>query len=285
MTGSGTQADPYIITTWEELIDTTNRTTTDFCEWQGGDVDLNNIKPEGYTDSVVINGIIDFKNATIKNLHTITGNTPIVFAFGTNGYIKNLNLLNCFFTGNYSYAIQFGKDMSSNMYLENLRIGIFLDYTGDANSDCRIIGTSPDSMYYRSVFQKCSFNFRSDTQSIVRLAYGQKQGFYDCQFDFDIKSKDGYNVTYMTNSDCDVYHSRIKGRYIGQTEETKNFTGINNHSNIYLFNEGSYTARSQGITIYNSDTCTVAGTNVKGCTSAQMADTAYLKSIGFAIGD
>lgn len=285
MTGSGTQADPFIITTWAELIDTTNRTTTDFCEWRGGDVDLNNIKPEGYTDSVVINGIIDFKDATIKNLHTIADNkAPIVFAFGTNGYIKNLSLLNCFFTGNYSYAIQFGGNVSSDMYLENLRIGTFLDLTND-NTECTIIDTSPDSSYFRSVFQKCSFNFRSDTQSIVRLAYGQKQGFYDCQFDFDIKSRDGYNVTYMNNSDCDVYHSRIKGRYIGQTEETKNFTGINNHSNIYLFNEGSYTARSQGITIYNSDTCTVTGTNVKGCTSAQMADTAYLKSIGFAIGD
>lgn len=284
MTGSGTQADPYIITTWEELIDASNRTTTDFCEWQGGDVDLNDIKPEGYNTSVIINGIIDFKDATIKNLHTITDNLPILFAFGTNGYIKNLNLLNCFFTGNYRYAIQFGADMSSDMYLENLRIGIFLDLT-NANSECTIIDTSPDSMYYRSVFQKCSFNFRSNTQSIVRLAYGRRQGFYDCQFDFDIKSKDGYNVTYMTNSDCDVYHSMIKGRYIGQTEETKNFIGINNHSNIYLFNEGSYTARSQGITIYNSENCTITGTNVVGCTSTQMADTTYLKSIGFAIGD
>lgn len=285
MTGSGTQADPYIITTWEELIDASNRTTTDFCEWQGGDVDLNDIKPEGYNTSVIINGIIDFKDATIKNLHTITDNLPILFAFGTSGYIKNLNLLNCFFTGNYRYAIQFGGDMSSNMYLENLRIGAFLDLT-NANSECTIISTSSDENHYYSTFQKCSFNFRSDTQSKVTLVRGQRQEFYDCMFDFDIKSKDGYNVTYYTNNAiCGVYHSMIKGRYIGQTEETKNFTGINNHSNIYLFDEGNYTSNSQGITIYNSETCTITGTNVKGCTSAQMADTAYLKSIGFAIGD
>lgn len=286
MTGSGTQQDPYILTTWEELIDTTNRTTTDFCEWQGGDVDLNNIKPEGYTTSVVINGIIDFKDATIKNLHTITTGfyTPIIFAFGTNGYIKNLNLLNCFFTGSYTSAIQFGQNMSSNMYLENLRIGAFLDLTY-ADSYCTIIETSPDSRHYDSVFQKCSFNFRSDTQSIVRLAYGRRQDFYDCQFDFDIKSKDGYNVVVDTDFKCNVYHSRIKGRYIGQTETTKSFTGFNNHSNVYLFDEGSYTSDSQGISVYNSDTCTITGSNMQGCTSAQLSDTAYLKSIGFAIGD
>ena len=286
MTGSGTQADPYIITTWEELIDTTNRTTTDFCEWQGGDVDLNNIKPEGYTTSVVINGIVDFKNATIKNLHTITSsyNIPIVFAFGTNGYIKNLNLLNCFFTGSYVSAIQFGQDISSNIYLENLRIGAFLDLTGSAQSSCTIIRTSPDSRSYQSTFQKCSFNFRSDTQSKVCLVYGRSQYFYDCQFDFDIKSKDGYNVV-ENEYKAKVYHSTIKGRYVGQTETTKNFTGFDNHSNIYLFDEGSYTSNSQGITIYNSDTCTITGTNMASCTSTQMADTAYLKSIGFAIGD
>lgn len=286
MTGSGTQADPFIITTWEELIDTTSRTTTDFCEWDGGDIDLNNIKPEGYTNSVVINGIIDFKNATIKNLHTITNNTPIIFAFGTNGYVKNLNLLNCFFTGTYSYAIQFGQNISSNMYLENLRVGAFLDLAGNAQSTCTIMTTSPDSRSYRSTFQKCSFNFRSDTQETVYLVYGRNQYFYDCQLDFDIKSKDGYPPN-QGGSDykVKVYHSIIKGRYIGQTEETKNFAGFDNHSNIYLFNEGNYTTTSQGITIYNSDTCTVTGTNVKGCTGAQMADTDYLKSIGFAIGD
>lgn len=287
MTGSGTQADPYIITTWEELIDTTNRTTTDFCEWQGGDVDLNNIKPEGYTTSVVINGIIDFKDATIKNLHTITTSfyIPIVFAFGTNGYIKNLNLLNCFFTGSYSNAIQFGQDISSNMYLENLRIGAFLDLTGSAQSSCTIIRTSPNSRSYQSTFQKCSFNFRSDTQEKVHLVYGRNQDFYDCMFNFDIKSRDGYNVVEDSEYKADVYHSIIRGRYVGQTEATKNFMGFNNHSNIYLFDEGSYTSNSQGITIYDSETCTITGTNVKGCTSAQMADTDYLKSIGFAIGD
>lgn len=283
MTGSGTQADPYIITTWEELIDTTNRTTTDFCEWDGGDIDLNDIKPEGYMDSIVINGIIDFKDATIKNLRTIAGNkTPIVFAFGTNGYIKNLNLLNCFFTGSYSYAIQFGQDISSDIYLENLRIGTFLDLA--SSGDCTIIRTTPDSRSYSSTFQKCSFNFRSDTQSKVCLVYGRRQDFYDCQFDFDIKSKDGYNVV-VNEYKADVYHSIIKGRYVGQTETTKNFTGFNNHSNIYLFDEGSYTSNSQGITIYNSENCTITGTNVVGCTSTQMTDTTYLKSIGFAIGD
>lgn len=283
MTGSGTQADPYIITTWEELIDTTSRTTIDFCEWDGGDIDLNDIKPEGYMDSIVINGIIDFKDATIKNLRTIAGNkTPIVFAFGTNGYIKNLNLLNCFFTGSYRYAIQFGQDVSSDIYLENLRIGTFLDLA--SSDDCTIIRTTPDSRSYSSTFQKCSFNFRSDTQSKVCLVYGRRQDFYDCQFDFDIKSRDRYNVV-ENEYKADVYHSIIKGRYVGQTETTKNFTGFNNHSNIYLFDEGSYTSNSQGITIYNSENCTITGTNVVGCTSTQMADTTYLKSIGFAIGD
>jgi hypothetical protein len=174
--------------------------------------------------------------------------------------------------------------MSSNIYLENLRIGTFLDLT-NVNSDCTIITTAPDSRYYRSTFQKCSFNFRSDAQSAVYLVYGRNQYFYDCQFDFDIKSKDGRDVVTNTDFKCNVYHSRIKGRYIGQTEATKRFIGFNNHSNVYLFDEGSYTTTSQGITIYNSDTCTVTGTNVKGCTSAQLSDTAYLKSIGFAIGD
>jgi hypothetical protein len=136
-------------------------------------------------------------------------------------------------------------------------------------------------------FRCCSFAFDCNTQKAVYLTDSYWADFYDCQFDFDIKSMDGRGVI-LGDADyrvVNVHHSRIKGRYIGQTEETKDFTEFVNHSNVILFNEGNYTSNGQGVTIYNSDTCTVTGTNVKGCTSAQLSDTDYLKSIGFAIGD
>ena len=94
MTGSGTQADPYIITKWSDLIDTT-RDNNSFCEWTGGDIDFNEINPTGYDAQIDIKGNIDFHNATFKNFRhngTSTGRGNIWFENKT--YMKNLNFLN-----------------------------------------------------------------------------------------------------------------------------------------------------------------------------------------------
>ena len=80
------------VSTWEDLI--ASRTSSSVVDWTGGDLDFNEIQPEGFTSTININGIIDFHGATFRNFRAKCDRTMINFSSTQTGGISNLKFLN-----------------------------------------------------------------------------------------------------------------------------------------------------------------------------------------------
>ena len=72
ITGTGTSADPYVVTTWDELASVTSETGVYIK--LGNNIDMNTEYPEGLTSGLTINcAEIDGEGYTIKNLYFKSG--------------------------------------------------------------------------------------------------------------------------------------------------------------------------------------------------------------------
>lgn len=268
MTGSGTQQDPYIVTTWEEL--TNGSTSADYYAWAGGDLDFNDIQPEGFTSQVAITGNVDFRNATFKNFYG--RNASIKFQRS----IENLNFLNAYFSGNSAFI--FGGLAQSTV------------------NNCKFSGimeTSSTAYIFhhrnQSTCKSCSFNIEANVD--YDLSFGSKDIiFRDCLIITNVEQT-GYNFLYVYGDSVAkgyLDNCKLEGKYLRKNgtyvrvgdgnSRTKNCF-FNFESGVYQFNSNA------GTSIYNSDKITVSSTTgTVGCTTAQLEDAAYLRSIGFPIG-
>lgn len=95
MTGTGTQADPYIVSTWEDFV-TAIGTEQAYVEFpENTIIDMNDVVPEGIGEMIYIKcSQFDAKGGEIKNLFFKTGGRFLVQNSNWNTYIKNLKLIN-----------------------------------------------------------------------------------------------------------------------------------------------------------------------------------------------
>ena len=95
MTGTGTQADPYIVSTWEDFV-TAIGTEQAYVEFpENTIIDMNDIIPEGINEMIYIKCTqFDAKGGEIKNLFFTTGGRFLIQHDGWSTYIKNLKLIN-----------------------------------------------------------------------------------------------------------------------------------------------------------------------------------------------
>lgn len=295
MTGSGTQADPYIISAWSELI--TSRNATDYYEWHGGNLDFNTIQPSGFSSAITIYGIGDFKGATFKNFRSIASNAHGINFNGR--YLYNLNFLNAYFSGN-DIGIAFGLSNNSSSVNNCSFSGIVTPRTGFSSSHVSMLDSLAGGSG-RVTLNQCAVNFEAYNNSGNMYIVGDKVSLIDCRVNLDIVHNglamtaygygDGYE-TYRGFQNC-KFTGRVlntEGETIvisrnGYGEDTGNQPPIKN--NAFLFSEGSYKLHSSGgVSVCNSDTMTLdaGSTNVVACTSAQLQNPAYLRSVGFPIG-
>lgn len=95
MTGTGTQADPYIVSTWEDFV-TAIGTEQAYVEFpENTIIDMNDIIPEGIGEMIYIKCTqFDAKGGEIKNLFFKHGGRFLIQNSNWNTYIKNLKLIN-----------------------------------------------------------------------------------------------------------------------------------------------------------------------------------------------
>lgn len=256
MTGSGTQADPYIVDNWPDL----NTAMT-----QGGAyvelvpncvIDLNDTHPEGFTSRIDWRGHLDGKNGTIRNLSTSASKM-----FGTDGItFLNLNILN--FRG--VEGIFERINTNSPLHLYNCKFSGRLD-----KADTWI---SVSALY----IHRCSFNV---------MQYGNNRGAGFSWWG----NYDGADINYnrieiggtVTGSfDTDI----VSNCYIGGTINGR--VGVGGETNVVDCTCTQLTAdfRCSNILV-NSDKCSdiSSESGVIPVTTAQMKDAAYLASLGFPI--
>ncbi len=96
MTGTGTQADPYIVSTWEDFV-TAIGTEQAYVEFpENTIINMNDVIPEGIDEMIYIKCTqFDAKGGEIKNLFFTTGGRFIMdTSVNTSTIIKNLKLIN-----------------------------------------------------------------------------------------------------------------------------------------------------------------------------------------------
>lgn len=266
MTGSGTQQDPYILTTWAELI--ANRSESSYSIWQGGDLDFNTIAPNGFTSDVIIRGAVDFSGATFKNLYL--RNCGLRMNHGV-GSIKNWNLINCYILPEYG-AIYFGTALYN--YVNDVKISMLITPSTDDETaiDC---GYVSGYLY----FNRCAITVDCITPYSFFLS-SSLGDYKDCTFNFNIKQ----SSTMLSEWGRSTFvNCKVNGQVLNTSGNSIGL-GSSNSGTFYNFDSGTYTASSTATSVYDSSKCTITGTNVIGCTTAQLGNAEYLRSVGFPIG-
>lgn len=288
MTGSGTAQDPYILTTWQELLNASG-----VCEWYGGDLDFNDIQPTGFTECVVIAGNINFRNATFKNFYSrATGTSPYAGGIRFTQNISNLRFINSMFLNVRSPLIMAGGERNNGSATSCVFDGEIIS----TNRDIVIVGSSVNSSYYYSTsYNKCSFNFKTKSANQVWFASGIA-AFYDCDIYVDIE-QNGNEFSDIYSNGTSEYNSRfsncrLRGRFINTSGDYVKVGDTNSRHvfNYFAFDEGTYLLLSSSSkSVYNSEKITAyeGTTNVVGCTSAQLSSISYLRSdaVGWEINE
>lgn len=276
MTGSGTQESPYIVTTWDEFLSVCNVSTSTYVEWNNAEVNFNEINPSGFTDPIEIKSNIRLYKVKWKNFVS-----RAKIAFKITESATKIDLEEFEFTdaelfhpaSNYSYD---GAVFSSG-------------------------GTSTRGVY---TIKNCVFSYRQDsagkggfikyagTSSVVNTAIAIKstcQGEYDfsdspvsyleCNINFDIQAGSLYGG--LRAFLC-WYSGKIQTDASSWTNSTANLLGnfvFDAECNVPISFGSGHIYRC----VFNSDKCTITGTNWIGATTAQLSDTNYLYNQGLPV--
>ncbi|MDE7363331.1 MAG: hypothetical protein K2N27_00360 [Ruminococcus sp.] len=268
MTGTGTQTDPYIVSTWEDFK-TAISTNGAYVELDA-DIDMNEEAPEGISKIDVNNVTLDGKNHAIKNLvandgflHSGTRNS--------NSYISDLKILN-FVNRGTNNLIKLTNSVT--IYFQHCTIiginastakTITVDSGGSSTPASHIYFTATDEDGCLLNINICSGGFASGnidiTDSYVKLS-GEK--WTDS------------NSWHLNNSYVEgkISGSKFENCYNSvidaECPDNSNFT-VSNCSNL-LVNTDKFTGT------FSTET------GIKKVKAEQLIDAEYLESIGFPIG-
>lgn len=261
MTGTGTQADPYIVTTWAEFV-TATQTSGAYIK-QGADIDMNVQQPQGISQVVNMRcAEFDGNGHEIKNAYFIeNGQLFLTVGFGN---LKRLKLIN-FYSASTSNAVineLFGV-------ISDLEIsGFILNETQTAVSgDRKAINGLSANIECHGV----AFGGSSDTNAL-EISNGN----------INIDGGGSVNCVYINN--C-----HITGK-INNIHMTFKYDG-RIAPNVCIIDadiSGRVDTYAAGIQIYiNSDRISPEAyiqENFNQATTEQLHDAAYLRAQGFPIG-
>lgn len=280
MTGSGTQADPYIVETFAEFDSVRNISATTYVEWSNAEVDFNEIQPEGYSDRFIINGHMTLTNVVWKNF---TSRADDAISFGTGSGSPDIEFNNCKIIDAYQITSASEKYLfigrGGNVVFNNCEISYRQD-VGNATGNTGLLRDAGGDQ----TFNACAITIKSygNKNNTWRLADGGTFKFCNINLDVQANKFDyplrGFMCWYSGKIDIKTATSNSNaggsGNIVWDVEITQPIT-LTNNSPLYYF-----------LTIYNSDKATITATNSNmliGVTSAQLKDTGYLYSLGFPV--
>jgi hypothetical protein len=292
--GSGTQQDPYIFSSFSELLEMQSEATNSTYYEYGGteaEEDLNDIYPEGLSDSLSLTGIIDFKNLVISNLRSFAQ-----YAIRINGTLKNLTLNNVVWTYSGISTAYFIYGALRDVFY-NVKIYATVYLTVTYNSNTFIITDTTSSGERKNHVDKCVIRlkgFINNTAENGLVVFNTYAMVKDCNIIFDdfVCSNNVHIKQTLTMGGG--FH--MIGCYIGgkiTTDSVKDTYGNSDNNSVLvstynIFNvetEATFTHRGYGFNIFNSTKApnfvSDTETNIIGVTDSRLKDALYLQSIGF----
>lgn len=301
MTGTGTQTDPYIITTADELYEMGTLGGASVYFKLGADIDFNGTAyAENYSPITFKCAEFDGDGHTIRNIY-VTNSQGTATAFkgnsGATVSVKNVIFEGIYLTGTYTYlfytdsASQVGK---INMY--NCRVVLHIRRSGSQLNGASDYLAVIDGGYSRVNLELCTFVINAYMASPFPLfAYcSLKRSQLRVDFTFDSLNTTTYNrfaaLIHNTTAEDTYVFGKIKNQ--GASGDYY-FANSGTHTNSYQVIEYENVAN----VYWNSSFSTpcfadsdVAGISVidsgstgklYNLTTEQCKDAEYLKSIGF----
>lgn len=294
MTGTGTQTDPYIISSYGELEELAGTATADmYIEFDADApnkiINMNELYPYGAPTLDLSRCHLNGNGWIIRSLYT----TDTWISTTTNCEIQGLTV-ESFKHDSANPFIKFDYGNASPTFI--LKKNIFRGYI---KSSSMIYGGRG---YWGNVFGTIISNS-------INIDY---QGTADFKlFDCSAVTEFSHNQIKILSTVGDIawilYQEGGRGGYLNPQRATENLIEINGErtNTVQVFTEqgastpsfvesqmvfgdhkGDISVSGTGVSVYDSDTLTgVSGTELfKGCTHAQLHNAEYLHSIGFTIG-
>ena len=263
ITGTGTQADPYVVTTWNALASVTSETGVYIK--LGNNIDMNTEYPEGLTSGLTINcAEIDGEGYTINNLYFKSGR---LFYCEGNRTWKNTNIINFVLgDGTNSAAFHYNSTIYNTLTFKN----------------CKLSGRINNTSYLASgrlKFNRCALNvYFSENTNILSNSPDWRDvvTFLYCNVNF----------TGVTNKSLNMLldNSYIKGSLPSATISTTASSGTQSVYSVLDIEAAEYTGSSgTNLVLANSDKCSTISQYLTSVTTSQLTNAAYLDSIGFPI--
>ena len=278
MTGSGTQESPYIVTGWEEFLSVCNVSTSTYVEWNDAEVDFNEIQPSGFTDPIEIKSNIRLYKVKWKKFVS-----RAKIAFKITASATKIDLEEFEFTdaelfhpaSNNSYdGAVFSSGGTSTRGVYTIRNCVFSyrqDSAGKGGFIKYISGSSKATGTVLKIKSNCTGEYAFESGSGI-LSYSE------CNIKLDIQA--GSLAGPLRAFLC-WYSGKIQTSAASWSISTGNLLG-----NFVFDVECSATISLntyQYRCVYNSDKCTVTGTNWIWATTAQLSDTNYLYNQGLPV--
>lgn len=270
VSGTGTQNDPYVVTTYADLI--SKATESDVYVKLGNDIDIIDEYPDGDVPQLTASCTeIDGDGKTISRLYKMS-NDSYCIRINAPCTLKNTNITNIYTNKTFIYLNGGG---STNATIQNCKfagicMGDYFVYLSNSNA----------------LFKNSSANIQS--QGSTRIAYFMGK-IINCNIKFFTKAEDmfsysgGYayntlsgsylevempNLTYFGNFN---YHMTCNNNVFDIiTDRTYTFDAQPAGSTVSIWN----TTHAPNITLYDGD-------RIKGVDDEHWLDTEYLASIGF----
>lgn len=287
MTGTGTAADPYIVSSYtelEEAVSTSSDGSYIAFDPNATDkvIDMNEVYPEGCPTLNLRLRHLNGNGWTIRNLYV----KSIWINLGDGN--DNNNAI-------YNLSVESFRHESTSPFIRANFTNYYRD--GQVIHDCSFSGITKASVFFYGTswtpvcLKKCSFNIEYNGTSTFRLTNS-----CDSEINFEnnvvkIVMRTGaiYSSGFLKQSGNVINNlfdiTTIASESFKISSSSCNFTDnviIGNHSGDITCSHSGQT----GVSIFNSDTMpnVVSTDYLIGCTSAQLLDAAYLSSIGFSIG-
>ena len=261
ITGTGTQADPYVVSTWDDFV-TAVGTSGAYVEVTPNTVwDMNEIVREG----------IESINVSCRQ---INGNGLVIKALRASGYVleitRSISITGLSILSFLAQGLIWIKDSSSSWFSNTF-------------TDCNFSGEITGQYVLGSAFgssneiqgQRCAVSVKG---AALNWCNRDNHTFKDSNIYFE-----GPTINGLVCNNCII---------AGSLADTSSQIIYSTGSTINLYGEANvtwgYNADGRAVTVFNSDRLPNSSENtsynVKAVTDAQMRDTAYLDSIGLPIG-
>ena len=267
ITGTGTQADPYVVTTYAELVEKASAFSTYIKV--GNDINITDEYPDGDMPTLEVNSPIDGDGHVISNWYRTVG--ALIIAITDNSHVDNLTIKNIYVT----YEGDIFSLSANNTWKFN---------------NCKFSGYVRGRLYSGSNpynhFKNCSFNIKSGNSG--SSYYIMNSNCLNCYIHVHF-TKNGGNGLFGNNA-------KVENSYIEVTadDSVKNAVNLGQFGSVTNCVIDSYLTTSQSLESYSSANLSIINsTHAPNYTvSGKLAlvddehwlDTAYLASIGFNAG-